>query len=123
MTTLAPASTSILTVPSPRPDAPPVTMNVLPLSCMASTSTFLRRLFLFRHQPRPIAQQGVHAVLSDHISSSLDLFLALCLHEELLAAFLVLLMFLRFVFGFLALRGRARSSRFAGDCDGDVLIV
>src|SRR5882672_9430584 len=123
MTALAPASTSILTVPSPRPDAPPVTMNVLPLSCMASTSTFLRRLFLFRHQPRPIAQQGVQAVLCDQISPALELFLALRLLEELLAVFLELLVVLRLVFGFLALRGRARLARFAGDGEADVITV
>src|SRR5258707_1258635 len=123
MTALAPASTSILTVPSPRPEAPPVTMNVLPLSCMASTSTFLRRLFLFRHQPRPIAQQGVQAVLCDQISPALELFLALRLLEELLAAFLELLVVLRLVFGFLALRGRARLARFAGDAEADVGIA
>src|SRR5882672_11252476 len=123
ITALAPASTSILTVPSPRPDAPPVTMNVLPLSCMASTSTFLRRLFLFRHQPRPIAQERIQAVLCDEISPATELFLALRLLEELLAAFLELLVVLRLVFGFLAFRGRARLARFACDGKADVVIV
>src|SRR5437660_1345379 len=63
MTTLAPASASILTVPSPRPEAPPVTMNVLPLSCMDSPLSLLRALLLLRHQPRAVAQQRIQAVL------------------------------------------------------------
>src|SRR6267154_1836930 len=123
ITALAPASTSILTVPSPRPDAPPVTINVLPLSCMASTSTFLRRFFLFRHQSWPIAQERIQAVLCDQISPALEFFLAFRLLEELLAAFLELLVVLRLVFGFLAFRGRARLARFAGDGEADVIIV
>src|SRR5580765_3933882 len=123
MTALAPDSTSILTVPSPRPDAPPVTMNVPPLSCMVSTSTFLRRFLLFRHQPRPIAQEWIQAVLRDQISPAPEIFLALRLLEEFLAAFLELLVVLRLVFGFLAFRGCARFARFAGDGEADVIIV
>jgi len=35
MTTLPPASTSMRAVAAPNPDAPPVTMNVLPSICMS----------------------------------------------------------------------------------------
>src|SRR6267142_5275256 len=75
MTAFAPASTSILTVPSPRPDAPPVTINVLPLSCIEFPSAFLCRFFLLRHQPRAVAQQRSQAVLRYEIGPALELLL------------------------------------------------
>src|SRR5438132_10056495 len=123
MTTLAPASASILTVPSPRPEAPPVTMNVLPLSCMDSPLSLLRALLLLRHQPRAVAQQRIQAVLRDEIGPALELFLALHLLDELLAPFLELRVVLRLVFRLLALRRRARFARFACDRYFDVVIV
>src|SRR5713101_5162766 len=123
MTTLAPPSASILTVPSPKPEAPPVTTNVLPLICIGSPLAFLRRFFLFRHQLRAVVQQRIQTVLRDEISPALELFLALELLHELRAAFLELLVVLRFVFGFLALRGRARPAGFARDRHLDVVIV
>src|SRR6266571_1103333 len=128
MTTFAPASASILTVPSPKPEAPPVTMNVLPLTCMESPrawrpSAFLCRVFLLRHQLRAVAQQRIEAVLCDEISPALELFLALYLLDELLAAFLELLVVLRLAFGLLASGGRARLARLAGHHHLDVVIV
>src|SRR6266581_4559790 len=123
MTTFAPASASILTVPSPSPDAPPVTINVLPLSCMGSPLSLLRALLLLRHQPRPVAQQRFQTVLRDEISPALEPFLPLHLFDALLAPFLELLVVLRLVFGLFALRGVARVARFAGDCDLDVIVV
>src|SRR5882672_4213771 len=105
MTALAPASASILTVPSPRPEAPPVTIKVLPLSCISSPLSFF------------------HAVLRDEISPALELLLAFHLFHELLAAFLELLVVLRLVFGLLAFRGRAGFARFACDRYFDVVIV
>src|SRR6266705_2216984 len=123
MTTFAPASASILTVPSPRPEAPPVTMNVLPLSCIEFPSAFLCRFFLLRHEPRPVAQQRIQTVLCDEISPALELFLALKLFDELLAAFLELLVVLRLVLRFLALRRRARFARLACDRHPDVVII
>src|SRR5438309_6437046 len=123
MTTLAPASASILTVPSPRPEAPPVTMNVLPLSCMDSPLSLLRALLLLRHQPRAVAQQRIQAVLRDEIGPALELFLALHLLDELLAPFLELRVVLRLVFRFLALRGGARPAWPAGHRHPDVVIV
>src|SRR6266704_2811780 len=91
MTTFAPASASILTVPSPRPEAPPVTMNVLPLSCMGSPLSLLRAFPLLRHQTRAIAQQRIQTALRDEISPALELFLAIEFLDELLAPFLELL--------------------------------
>src|SRR5712692_5483643 len=123
MTTLAPPSASILTVPSPKPEAPPVTTNVLPLICIGSPLAFLRRFFLFRHQLRPVAQQRIQTVLRDEISPALELSLALELLQELFASFLELLVVLRLVLGLLALRGRARLARLAGHCHLDVVIV
>ncbi|MNT35739.1 hypothetical protein D3C72_1717780 [compost metagenome] len=41
MTTLAPASASILAVPAPRPEAPPVTMKTLSLICICGVSFVL----------------------------------------------------------------------------------
>src|SRR5437879_7713755 len=123
MTAFAPASTSILAVPSPRPDAPPVTINVLPLSCMGSPSSLLRALLLLGHQPRAVAQERIQAALRDEISPALELFLALHLLDELLAPFLELLVVLRLVFRFLALRGRARPAGLAGHRHPDVVIV
>src|SRR6266849_6917435 len=123
MTTLAPPSASILTVPSPKPEAPPVTTNVLPLICIGSPLGFLCRFFLFRHQLRPVAQQRIQTVLRDEISPALELFLALELLQELLASFLELLVVLRLVLGLLALRGRARLAWLAGDGKADVIIV
>src|SRR5260221_5728924 len=120
---LAPASASIFTVPSPRPDAPPVTINVPPLSCMGSPSSLLRALLLLRHQPRPVAQQHFQTVLRDEVGPALELFLALHILAELLAPFLELLVVLRLVFGLFALRRRARFARLAGDCDPDVIVV
>src|SRR5947207_13592900 len=68
MTTFAPASASILAVPSPRPEAPPVTMKVLLLSCMGSPLSLLRALLLLLgHQPRAVAQERSQAVLRDEI--------------------------------------------------------
>src|SRR5438132_6125863 len=123
MTTLAPASASILTVPSPRPEAPPVTMNVLPLSCMDSPLSLLRALLLLRHQPRAVAQQRIQTVLCDEINPALELFLALHLLDELLAAFLELLVVLCLVLRFLALRRRACFARLACDRHPDIVIV
>src|SRR6266513_6140226 len=123
MTAFAPASTSILTVPSPRPEAPPVTINVLPLSCMGSPSSLLRALLLLRHQPRAVAQQRIQAALRDEISPALELFLALHLLDQLLAPFLELLVVLRLVFRLLALRGSARLAGLAGHRHPDVVIV
>src|SRR6266581_2315293 len=117
MTTFAPASASILTVPSPRPEAPPVTMNVLPLSCMGSPLSLLRAFPLLRHQTRAIAQQRIQTALRDEISPAIELL------DELLAPFLELLVVLRLVFRFLALRGRARPARLPGDRHLDVVIV
>src|SRR5213594_2126426 len=123
MTTFAPASASILAVPSTRPEAPPVTMKVLLLSCMGSPLGLLRALLLLGHQPRAVAQERSQAVLRDEISPALELFLPIDLLDELLASFLELLVVLRLVFRFLALRGRTRLARLAGHRDLDVVIV
>src|SRR5207245_5491715 len=123
MTAFAPASTSILTVPSPRPDAPPVTIKVLPLICMRYSLGLLRALLLLRHQPRAVAQQRIQAVLRYEISPALEPSLALEFLQELLAPFLELLVVLRLVLGLLALRGRARLAWLAGDRHLDVVIV
>src|SRR5216117_734126 len=124
MTTFAPASASILAVPSPRPEAPPITMKVLLLSCMGSPLSLLRALLLLLgHQPRAVAQERSQAVLRDEISPALELFLPIDLLDELLASFLELLVVLRLVFRFLALRGRTRLARLAGHRDLDVVIV
>src|SRR6266699_1440478 len=123
MTTFAPASASILTVPSPRPEAPPVTMNVLPLSCMGSPLSLLRAFLLLRHQTRAVAQERFQTALRDEISPALELFLAIEFLDELLAPLLELLVVLRTIFRFLALRGRARFAGLAGDRHLDVVIV
>src|SRR5437899_9063323 len=123
MTAFAPASTSILTVPSPRPDAPPVTIKVLPLICMRYSLGLLRALLLLRHQPRAVAQQRIQAVLRDEIRPALELFLALHVLDELLAPFLELPVVLRLVFRLLALGGRARPAGLAGHRHPDVVIV
>src|SRR6058998_3287166 len=123
MTTFAPASASILTVPSPRPEAPPVTMKLPPLICIGSTLAFPCRFFLLRHQTRAVAQQRIQTVLRHEISPALELFLALDAFDELLAPFLELLVVLRLVFCFLALRERARLAGLAGHRHLDVVIV
>src|SRR5438034_5699943 len=123
MTTFAPASASILAVPSPRPEAPPVTMKVLLLSCMGSPLSLRRALLLLGHQPRAVAQERSQAVLRDEISPALELFLPIDALDELLASFLELLVVLRLVLRSLALRGRTRLARLAGHRDLDVVIV
>src|SRR5712691_9601524 len=119
MTTFAPASASILTVPSPRPEAPPVTMNVLPLSRIEFPLAFLCRFLLLRHEPRPVAQQRIHAVLRDEISPALELFLALELLDELLAVLVECFVVLRFVLGFFAFGRSSRFTRLASNRDAD----
>src|SRR5437899_11138898 len=104
MTAFAPASTSILTVPSPRPDARPVTIKVLPLICMRYSLGLLRALLLLRHQPRAVAPQRIQAVLRYEISRALEPSLALEFLQELLALFLELLVVLRLVLVLLSLR-------------------
>src|SRR5215467_7112194 len=47
------------TVPSPRPDAPPVTMNVLPLICIWTSLGLLRGFLLLRQELRAVAQQRI----------------------------------------------------------------
>src|SRR5262249_56873375 len=93
------------TVPSPRPDAPPVTMNMLPLICIETSLGLFRGFLLLRQQLRAVAQQRIDGRLRHHVGPGLELLLALDLLEQLLAMLLEILVLLRLVLGLLVLPG------------------
>src|SRR5215467_6433111 len=95
------------TVPSPRPDAPPVTMNVLPLICIETSLGLFRGFLLLRQELRAVAQQRIDRRLRHDVRPGLELLLALDFLEQLLAPILEVLVLLRLVVGLLVLLGSA----------------
>src|SRR5215472_5661649 len=110
------------TVPSPRPDAPPVTMNVLPLICIETSLGLLGGFLLLRQELRAVAQQRIERRLRHHVGPRLELFLALDLLEQLLAALVEILVLLRLVLGLLVLIGRALRKRSPGHRQPEVVL-
>src|SRR5215831_3227287 len=120
--TLAPFAASMRTVPSPRPDAPPVTMNVLPLICIETSLGLLDGFLLLRQELRAVAQQRIERRLRHEVGPAFELFLALDLVEQLLATLVEILVLLRLVLGLLVLLGRACLGRLPGDREPNVIV-
>src|SRR5215831_2154564 len=110
------------TVPSPRPDAPPVTMNVLPLICIWTSLGLLGGFLLLRQELRAVAQQRIERRLRHEVGPAFELLLALDLLEQLLAALVEILVLLRLVLGLLVLLRGALRRRLPHDREPDVIV-